>query len=316
MPPRMSSALFPRAPPLQSLHAHSLLDSGTSTSTSDRVPPDTPQPASILVSALQRRASSGLPEIDGSSAGFIALIVVLAAIIVLASVAAFLLARDKPLPRFRVPFRRASSSSTFSLDHARPRPDGMRGRLARLFGRRPDGWVRADADVWNADAEDDEDSALADAHALTRERSPPSSRAGVPTFVMAHGARVAPRLSSSISQDSVEAELAPAPHYAEPFAARYISSSPSLSPSPPPVPDSPSPTSPAGPLTPLDVRTHEAETAPGSPEPAEDGDEGHLVREDSRVFAVRARDGSVAGGGLRAMRKFENGTKFKEALDF
>ncbi|EMD31649.1 hypothetical protein CERSUDRAFT_100112 [Gelatoporia subvermispora B] len=184
----MPHLLYPRD---QTLHAYTFPDASPRASTPDRAPP-----APAPTSTLQRRASLRITEINGSPTGFIALVVALCLITVFASLGAFLLARVKPLPRLRLPFRRASAFSSphpLDHDHIRPGPDTMRARLARIFGRRPDGWVRVDANAWSTDT-DVEEFALA--AALTCERSPPSSTTGVPTFAFAHGARHASRLAS------------------------------------------------------------------------------------------------------------------------
>ncbi|EKM56041.1 uncharacterized protein PHACADRAFT_257075 [Phanerochaete carnosa HHB-10118-sp] len=111
--------------------------------------------SSIQFPAPPRRASDSVPEIGGSPAGFIILIVVLSAIFLISSAGVFVLLRahrDDPYERHA---RRVLSGRREDVARQMPLgPPGLREKLKGLFqgrGRRG-GWVRASSgdDAWDA----------------------------------------------------------------------------------------------------------------------------------------------------------------------
>lgn len=104
----------------------------------------------VVILSSQNGDISSVPEIGGSSAGFIALVVVLSIIIVLSCVGVFFLLRNHQSTSRERRTRSARTGKDRSLPLG---PPGLRNRVAGLFGKRG-GWIRAnDDDEW--DAEDD-----------------------------------------------------------------------------------------------------------------------------------------------------------------
>ncbi|KAH9948148.1 hypothetical protein B0H21DRAFT_788725 [Amylocystis lapponica] len=226
---------------------------------------------------------SGIPEIGGSSAGFIALVVVLSLIIVVCFVAVFFLLRNHSPTTHERRARQAYAREHESLYELPVGPPGIRSKFARFFGRKEGkGWVRAasgDGDEW--DAADDR-SAYKDRD--LREESIPQS-----SFYVA---RQLSKMPHAMSTDSVEVEL----------EAASASSPPRDAVSPRPSLVSLSSTTPHDPFS--SSPTSIAHSLPDT----EDGS----TREEGGRFSVQSGE----PGRTRSMRKFENGTKFREGLDF
>ncbi|EED77543.1 predicted protein [Postia placenta Mad-698-R] len=102
------------------------------------------------------KSTAGVPEIDGSSAGFIALVVALAAIVVFSCIAVFFLLRNNDPTPYERELRRARRRESRHASSAASGfgSPGLRGKIARLFSRRrAEGWVRAaddDSSDWDA----------------------------------------------------------------------------------------------------------------------------------------------------------------------
>jgi hypothetical protein len=98
---------------------------------------------------------SGIPEINGSPAGFIALVVVLAAIFLISCTGVFLLLRTHKPDPYERHARRTARREDFLHEMPLGPPD-LKDKVRNLFrfGRRRDGWVRASsgeaADEWDA----------------------------------------------------------------------------------------------------------------------------------------------------------------------
>ncbi|KAK7688819.1 hypothetical protein QCA50_007508 [Cerrena zonata] len=101
---------------------------------------------------------SNIPKIGGSSAGFIALVVALSSIVVLSCVGVFFLLRDHqqdPHERHERHARRVHSGKRETSIYDVPLgPPGMRARFKNWFGfgKKREGWVRANSgdDEWDA----------------------------------------------------------------------------------------------------------------------------------------------------------------------
>ncbi|OBZ75513.1 hypothetical protein A0H81_04880 [Grifola frondosa] len=95
-----------------------------------------------------------VPEIGGSSGGFIALVVTLAAILLFSCVAIFFLLRNHSPTPYERQLRRARSLRHDYSSEAPVGPIGLRDRIAQFFGRRRHaGWIRAsggEGDEWEA----------------------------------------------------------------------------------------------------------------------------------------------------------------------
>lgn len=244
------------------------------------------------------------PEIGGSFGGFVGLVVGLSAIFLLSCIGIFILLRNhEPTPHERH-IRRTRTRGRDKFTHEAPiGPPGIRERFAHLFGRRT-GWIKAsggDGDEWDA-AEDpipysNNELRERDHHA---DRDYPASMAS--TVGQAH-ANVAP----SASTDSVEVELR-APSGSAPLNA-------SLSPDSRPRGDGESDgadRAQASSSVPL-------RESPPSMLPSEgsgtDGDWQYNAP-DERKFSVQTTSSTTGSISIRSMRKFDNGTKFKEGLTF
>ncbi|KAH9918341.1 uncharacterized protein BXZ73DRAFT_52976 [Epithele typhae] len=267
------------------------------------------------------------PEINGSYGAFLAVIAVLAAVFVLATLGIFLLLRHhEPTPYERHARKvRARARDVFTAE-APVGPLGMRERVARLFGRRGGGgpgWIKAsgdDGDEW--------DPTFHGAHHLRA-----GSNATTDTRLRGEGSRYSASVVSGApmqhadSTDSVEVELhAPADDRSPSAPPSSVGHERTGS---RPVSDR---------ADSMDSRrsqlwgergggrdsypfgespAHSRDPTAGSPpELADSPVEGHHEEEfrprDDRHFSVQSA-GSVS---VRSMRKFDNGTKFREGLSF
>ncbi|KAJ8482695.1 hypothetical protein ONZ51_g5172 [Trametes cubensis] len=237
------------------------------------------------------------PEIGGSFGGFIALVVVLAAIFLISCIGIFILLRNhEPTPHERHRRRARARTRDFSSE-APIGPPGIRERFARLFGRRA-GWIKASAgegDEWDA-SDERIPNAFGGEEGLHSVRERESTYPA--TFAAARAAQ-APRppqsLAQSLSTDSVEVELsAPSAAYAPPLSPGPSFTSSDLE-------DDPAPSIRTAP-----VSRPVSQTVPPLPfgsQPTE------VNQQDERHFTVQTPSFSA-----RSMRKFDNGTKFKESL--
>ncbi|KAH9890535.1 hypothetical protein C8Q73DRAFT_792980 [Cubamyces lactineus] len=236
------------------------------------------------------------PEIGGSFGGFIALVVVLAAIFLISCIGIFILLRShEPTPHERHRRRARARTRDFSSE-APIGPPGIRERLARLFGRRT-GWIKAsagDGDEWDA-SDERIPNAFGGEEGLYSVRERESAYPATFAAARAAQAQHPPQsLAQSLSTDSVEVELsAPSAVYAPPLSPgpSYASSDreDDLAPSIRTAPVS-RPVSQTVPPLPLESRSE-------------------VKQQDERHFSVQTPSFSV-----RSMRKFDNGTKFKESL--
>ncbi|PCH38583.1 hypothetical protein WOLCODRAFT_161681 [Wolfiporia cocos MD-104 SS10] len=252
-----------------------------------RASPADVSPSDPSIVTETKVADSGIPEIGGSRGGFIALVVILATIFVSCCVAVFFLLRDHnptPYERELRRARRLQRRETGSYEVPGGRP-GLKGRLARLFGRRQaEGWVRAgDGDEWDA-----ADEPVRPAAGDVREYSRPESFTFVGGSV---GTAGLPRVDQDMSSESVELSV-PEPALDTSYASvgRDLYTDPFTS----------SPTS----LERTETQNSDESTGPSH---------GHHTRDDSHFTVRTGMSDSVS---VRSMQKFESGTKFKEALDF
>ncbi|TBU42126.1 hypothetical protein BD309DRAFT_213129 [Dichomitus squalens] len=257
---------------------------------------------------LSENVESSKPEIGGSYGGFIALVVSLACIFVFSCIGIFILLRSHEPTPYERQMRRSRARTRAEWTYEAPvGPPGIRERLAQLFGRRQ-GWIKAsggDGDEW--DASDHTAPYYSASELRERDRaesqypisaSNATSTVGNPRNSVVPGARA----------DSVEVELrAPSPESLLSNAFQH-----DLQPSEesdrgritpiPQVHTSSSPT-PLSPVSSLSEHTHEG---------LEDGFE----RRDDRHFSVQSLSQDTGSISVRSMRKFDNGTKFREALTF
>ncbi|KAL7282928.1 hypothetical protein ACG7TL_002346 [Trametes sanguinea] len=231
------------------------------------------------------------PEIGGSFGGFIALVVVLAAIFLISCVGIFILLRDHEPTAYERRQRRARAREHDFSSEAPIGPPGLRERLARLFGRRA-GWIKAsagDGDEWDAS-----DERIPNTYSDLRERD--RAQGEFPATFAAARANPRESVTPSLSTDSVEVELtAPsaATAYAPPRSPgpSYLSS-----------PDEETPNIRSVPVTPVSL------SAPSLALEAEP----EFQPRDGKHFSVQS--GSSDAPTIRSMLKFDNGTKFKESL--
>jgi len=239
----------------------------TAYASSTTTPKSTSQSLMPLRTPLTSRPE--IPEINGSSAGFIALVVSLAAIVIICCTAVFFLLRGhNPTPYERELRRARRLQKRHTKSHDPYASPGLRGRIARLFGwKRAEGWVRADGeegDAWDAGDERLVSKGEEDAVEIGTDRFAPLDVRGMPLP------------GRDMSLESVE--LSASEHdvgnvsYTDPFSS--------------------SPTS----------MEHSEAQRQGS------GDTGR--------FSIRTGAKDSDATSIRSMRKFESGTKFKEALDF
>jgi len=105
--------------------------------------------------------SSGIPKIDGSSAGFIALVVALSSIVVISCVAVFFLLRNHKRDPYERHARRVLSGKREAVNYETPTgPPGIKAKLKGMFkvGKKREGWVRAssgdDGEEWDVGDDD------------------------------------------------------------------------------------------------------------------------------------------------------------------
>ncbi|KAH9914466.1 uncharacterized protein B0H18DRAFT_1125503 [Fomitopsis serialis] len=227
------------------------------------------------------RGATEVPEINGSPVAFIALVVSLGVVVLVCSVLVFiLLKRYNPTPYERQ-LRRArrlqrKQARSDSPSSAFHAPSWL-SRLTRVFGRRrSEGWVRASGE------DGDEWDARDELPSYNPQREQQvHQRDPSPLHVDTH----LPRRDEDASADSVELQ---APEHSEHPATRYSD----------PFVSSPSPTS--------------TEHSNGPPTPKETR-EGRFSVQTAASSPQRQVSDAVS---IRSMRKFESGTKFKEALEF
>ncbi|GBE82792.1 hypothetical protein SCP_0411770 [Sparassis crispa] len=114
---------------------------------------DLPSTAPGPVVTAQPNTELQIPEIGGSSAGFIALVVVLAAVFLICCIGVFFLLRNHSPTSHERRLRQAEARQRGSSLYKAPLgPPGMRARFARWFGsKKGAGWVRAaDDEEWDA----------------------------------------------------------------------------------------------------------------------------------------------------------------------
>ncbi|CDO71881.1 hypothetical protein BN946_scf184940.g28 [Trametes cinnabarina] len=231
-------------------------------------------------------------RLGASFGGFIALVVVLAAIFLIACVGIFILLRDHEPTAYERRQRRARAREHDFSTEAPVGPPGLRERLARLFSRRA-GWIKAsagDGDEWDAS-----DERIPNTFSDLRQRDRAQDEYPA-TFA---AARTHPRdnFTHSLSTDSVEVELT-----VPSAAARYgppRSPGPSYLSSPE---EEPTPSIRSAPVTPVSL------SAPSLPLEAE----ADFKPRDEKHFSVQS--GPSDAPTIRSMLKFDNGTKFKESL--
>ncbi|TFK87711.1 hypothetical protein K466DRAFT_490332 [Polyporus arcularius HHB13444] len=239
---------------------------------------------------LSANIEASRPEIGGSFDGFIALVVGLAALLLLSCIGIFILLRNhEPTSHERQLRRTRARQRDFTTESSIGTP-GIRERLVRLFGRRS-GWIKAsgeDGDEWNAS-----DDPIPNAASELRERE--HNRGEYPaSLAMRPPSVVAP----STSTDSVEVELRAPSAYTPPTPSFW-----------PDIDTESRDTSPDQVESPVSLR--HSPPAIGSREEEQEDDS----RRDDRKFSVQS---ASSGGSIRykSMRKFDNGTKFKEGLNF
>ena len=250
-----------------------------------------PQPVSFNLSANgddlrpscpQQQTVSGateIPEINGSSAAFIALVVALGVVVLICSILVFVLLKwYNPTPyerQLRRARRLQAKQSRSSSPHSGFRAPSWLSKLARPFGRhQADGWVRANDEDWDARDE----LPYYKAHDELVRAQDRATAAPSPLHIDTH----LPSSDDDPSADSVELQV---PEQQGHVTSRYND----------PFTSSPSPTS------------SEHSNSPPTPTDTREG-----------RFSVQSshhRQGSDAVS-IRSMRKFENGTKFKEVLHF
>ncbi|KAH9842500.1 uncharacterized protein C8Q71DRAFT_205871 [Rhodofomes roseus] len=226
-----------------------------------------------------------VPEINGSPVAFIALVVSLGVVVLICCVLVFILLKwYNPTPYERQ-LRRAQrlqrKQARSDSPHSTFRAPSWLSRLMGVFGRRrSEGWVRAsgeDGDEW--DARDELPSYRPQSEQQVRELDR-DAVAHSPLHIDTH----LPGGDEDPSADSVDLH---APEHPEHTTTRYSDLFAS----------SPSPTS------------TEHSDGPHTPKETREG------RFSVQTAAGSHRQGSDASS-IRSMRKFESGTKFKEALEF
>lgn len=250
-----------------------------------------------LICLKSANVEESRPEIGGSFGGFIALIVGLVALLLISCIGIFILLRNhEPTPYERHIRRSRARQRDFSTELPIG-PPGIRERLARLFGKRS-GWIKAsgeDGDEWDAS----EDSIPNTASEL-RERE--RNGGEYPASLASSATRPPPVVAPSASTDSVEVELRAPSGHASPTPSFWpVNDTGVRGTSAPDQVESPVSLRQSPPLEP----------SSGSREAEREGDNNG----DDRKFSVQ----SASSGGsisIRSMRKFDNGTKFKEGLNF
>lgn len=233
--------------------------------------------------------SGGVPKIGGSSAGFIALVVSLAAIFLICCIGIFILLRGHKLDPFERHARRVLAGRREDTVYQVPLgPPGIRQKFGRVFGfwkRRREGWQRASSgdDEWDASYQPagmhDQPRELNDsdmrwisgaAPSISRSETSDSVQLSVPD----HGAGTPP--SASATPTPADAAMQHTP-YTDPFVT--------------------SPTS-------MKFGERFANSPPMESE------------KDDKRFSVQSGRSADGTPNIRSMRKFDNGTKFKESLEF
>ncbi|KAI0628781.1 hypothetical protein C8Q77DRAFT_1067210 [Trametes polyzona] len=263
---------------------------------------------------LSANLQESRPEIGGSFGGFIAVVVVLAVIFLSSCIGIFFLLRNHDPTPYERRLRRARARERDFSSEAPIGPPGIRERLARLFGRRSAGWIKAsegdDGDEWDAS-----EDRIPNAFASLRERDRAHDEYPA-SFVSSAGPGSSlnrPRaedVARSLSSESVEVELS-AP------SAAY--SAPARSPGPSSLLESGSlyEQEPAPSIRAAPVSRPVSQPPPSLLSPPEPEFGTRDLIADERRFSVPAessRSGGLEPGRMRSMRKFENGTKFKESL--
>ncbi|KAH9857522.1 hypothetical protein C2E23DRAFT_278502 [Lenzites betulinus] len=247
---------------------------------------------------LSADMESSRPEIGGSFGGFLVVVVVLAVIFLVSSIGIFILLRNhEPTPHERSHCRARARARDFSSE-VPIGPPGIRERLARLFGKQT-GWVKA-SDTEAADEWDASDDRIPNPFDSLRERDRLAGE--YPASFASPSRPRAEEVARSFSTDSVEVELnAPSAAYGGPSrspAPSFLQYSDDGSSS---IHGAPMSNSVSPPLPSL-LHAPDREVDPGA--------------RDERHFSVpvgSVRTGSELGS-VRSMRKFDNGTKFKESL--
>ncbi|KAI0737985.1 hypothetical protein C8Q80DRAFT_290282 [Daedaleopsis nitida] len=254
------------------------------------VPLGTPLPLSANVEESR-------PEIGGSFGGFVGLVVGLSAIFLISCIGIFILLRNHEPTSHERQMRRARARTHDFSTELPIGPPGIRERLARLFGKRT-GWVKAsggDGDEWDAS----EDLApYYDASEL-RERDRgahlyPASMASSATQSHMHPSR-------STTTDSVQVGLHAPSGQSSLIGASFL-----------PDEDEDAPRDPDRAETSSTVPLRHS---PPSMLPADADEEGYEPRDD-RHFSIQTSSSGTGSVSIRSMRKFDNGTKFKEGLNF
>ncbi|KAI1791505.1 hypothetical protein LXA43DRAFT_418747 [Ganoderma leucocontextum] len=248
-----------------------------------------PGPTSLVSLTNLVKRDNGDPEIGGSYGGFVVLVVVLAAVFFFSCIGIFILLRcHEPTPYERqIRHSRSRSRAEFTSE-APIGPPGIRERFARLFDRR-NGWIKAsgtDGDEWDPSYPSPCPNA-----SEPRERD----HLGYPSLV-SYPSSVAEdhlqrKVAPSASTGSVEVELrAPSPDTPLSTAFQH-----DLQPSEDDIQDSSPPTQYAGERPRGEV---ESDYSPG----------------DDRHFSVQLAPQETGFINVGSMRKFDNGTKFRESI--
>lgn len=243
-----------------------------------------PQPAGA---AANSGSGSGVPKIGGSSAAFIALVVGLAAIFLLSTIAIFFLLRSHRPDAYERHARRVLAGKRESSIYETPfGPQGMRAKFKNLFGfgRKKEGWVRAnsgDMDEWDPSVD------FRPGHGQARELTDRDVQL-VTSPTTGHAYNPPPlshkQLERNATSDSVELT----------------------------VPDHPPPNVDTSPSIPQSSYSDPFVSSPTSVQSRES----HETVRDARPERFSVQSGSHSGDRVRSMRKLESGTKFVEGLDF
>lgn len=224
---------------------------------------------------------SSIPEIGGSSAGFIALVVVLSSIVLISCIAVFFLLRHKPDPYERHA-RRVLAGKRDAVNYEVPTgPPGIKARVKGMFkpGKRSQGWMRAssgdDGEEWDA-ADLVRES---DAEMVSRASPPP------PSFTPPSR----PPQQRSMTSDSIELS---APPMEIPFNLTAISIPTTSTTYRDPY--NPYTTSPTAMVSSETVAEHRPQREP----------------------SMQKQPGHSSVDSAGSTRTFESGSKFREDLDF
>jgi len=247
------------------------------------------------VEALQsNRNKSSTPEINGSPAGFLALVISLSVFVILCCIAIFwLLAYHQPTEEERRKRKAELDAAKLASTKQSPQsldPRSWRARIGRAFGRKGQ-WVQA--------ADDEEEFESADAWRGEQELRDRSTSGGERGMVSSRGMTGGPSHSSSTSTVELSVPYRGSrpttpgavyfPTYDEPFTRTVASPGPSIL--------SPTPSCEEH----VHGRLHSMS--------AEVLYEGSM--QDDRSFSVQSFN---LDGGQVSMRKWDNGTKFQEVI--